>query len=112
DPRVRRRFRAFLEVEHRDEGVEFWDAVNKFKSMSKNKKLTAKANEARKIIKTYCLESGSRQVNLSSSVLKQLSSALNEKQERLADNDLFDAALDELFKDLKLAFAQFVNNTP
>jgi hypothetical protein len=112
DSRMRHRFRAFLKVEHREEGVEFWDAVNKFKTIPKGKKLTVKTNEARRIIKTFCLETGSKQVNLSSKVLVQLTAALNEKPEKLGDSDLFDPALDELFKDLKLAFATFVSNTP
>jgi len=86
--------------------------VLKYKKISKSRNLTKKANEAKKIIKMYCLESGERQVNLSSRVLKSIKMAYNDKPEKLVENDLFDEALDELFKDLKLSFIEFVNNTP
>ena len=111
DPRMRHRFRAYLEVMHKDEGVAFWDAVVKWKEISSKKNADRKVKEAKKILKTYCLESAVKQVNLASKSLKQLTIAMEDREE-LLKNSLFDAALEELFKDLRHDFSEFVNNTP
>ena len=111
DPRVRHRFRAYLEVMHREEGVAFWDEVVRWKTISSKRSTDKKIREARRIIKTYCMESGTKQVNLASKELKILMTAMDEKDE-LLNNKLFDSALEELFKDLKLAFMEFVDSTP
>jgi len=115
DPRVRHRFRAYLEVMHREEGVAFWDEVVRWKAISstskKNGGAEKKVKEAKRIIKTYCLDTGTKQVNLASQLVKRLSAALDDRDE-LLNNKLFDDAMDELFRDLKLSFMEFVEQTP
>jgi hypothetical protein len=54
---------------------------------------------AAKIIHQYVLEDGSTQVNLKSSTVSKMKSQLDDP-ERLIHLDLFEACLDELFKDL------------
>ncbi|KAH9252957.1 hypothetical protein BASA81_009113 [Batrachochytrium salamandrivorans] len=108
DPRVRRRFRAYLKVLHAGESVEFWDQVNRWKRLTSDKK---RVRESARIINQYCLDESPTQVNLkSSTVIKMREALANERM--LARTDVFDECLDELFKDLKHTFVQFVEKTP
>lgn len=108
DPRVRKRFRAYLNVLHAGEGVEFWDEVVKWKAVQSKKK---RIREATRLINTYCLEDSKRQVNLQSKTVAKMRSALQDDSV-LVKVELFDDALDELFKDLKQTFIEFVDRTP
>lgn len=108
DPRLRLRFRAYLKVLHAGESVEFWDQVNRWKRLTSDKK---RVRESARIINQYCLDESPTQVNLkSSTVIKMREALANERT--LARTDVFDECLDELFKDLKQTFVQFVEKTP
>jgi hypothetical protein len=108
DPRVGKRFRAYLTVLHAGEGVEFWDAVLKWKKI---KRTSLRMKESKRIIQEFCLEEGSKQVNFKSSTVKKMKLA-SEDNQLLAQEDLFEECLDEMFKDIKQAFVDFVAKTP
>lgn len=110
DPQMRKRFRAFLAVMHREEGVDFWDAVVAYRKLtSKSKRVL----DAKRVITEYCLVTGSKQVNLSSSKVNAFRALLESNDSaKLSDESLFDEAVDEMFRDLKTSFSDFVTKTP
>jgi len=109
DP-TRRRFRRYLQTLKMDENVRFWDCVTVSKNESSPEK---RATSARAIIQTFVLDTAPFQVNLSSKVRDELVSAYKQNDKvRLGSVDFFQAAMDELFQDLRQsdAFRIFMEN--
>ena len=96
---MRKSFLHFLRAHNSAEGVQFWEAVHARKAETGTKRLFESAND---IIRMYIAEEAERQIHLSSAVRRHLLSAYehNNKSE-LGRVDLFNAAIGELYKDVK-----------